>query len=135
MTFDWVEVVWNLLSLAVLGVTIALVGESHGDVRMMKELGHQHGRRWLVAWGTYRRELVRMVIQFGFLFIGIVALVTPPQGEDYGIARLFSVIVFLAAQVGLLTNAILDYRLRWQLRLYEDKATKEAAGGSDGATV
>lgn len=119
---SWIEILWSAVSLLCLIANAGALVEAWGDRNAVRLRGI-NGARKITARKAVRTELVRSLIQAGFLGIGVLAMLTPPPiRESVSRNSVIFGLVFVAMEVALATVSILDSYDTRRLNDYIDAA-------------
>jgi hypothetical protein len=114
-----VEILWSVAAAIGLAFSLYNFYQTFLDFRALKERGIENGRR-LLAKSSVVLEGLRSLIQFGFLFVGVWAMVFIPKLQvplptNYAIYAYASRYIFLASAILLTVKTLVAWYTRKQI--------------------
>lgn len=122
-------ILWLLICFSGIGIGVLALREAQSDKKYLTDSGF-NGVRLIIANGTIRREMLRLVPQLMFTIIGLMALFSPPPEDPppRTIASIIFAYLLIGAAAVLTTNSWMDRRMRRKLHLAIDKRDRELHG-------
>jgi hypothetical protein len=110
------EVVVAALALLGLMVTLSNVGEAMRDL-MLGLTGIGGSLVPVVAWNNVRNELLLTTVLTGYLLVGVIGMVTPPNGaSEATVGLILESVLFVGTEALIVANSVTNRRDRQLLK-------------------
>ncbi len=112
MNNETIDIAWTVLAALGLAITLWAMWDAWGDWQLTKAAGLRGPRR-IGAFQGFRSEVLRVVMQFIFLLMGLAAIYDSPLAS-------ITPLGFVLVEASIVTGAILDRHTRARLiAIYE----------------